>query len=363
MKITRLRTELVSLPFDSQVPGGGGITLASADCILVFLETDGGPVGEGLVFTINGRRLKVLHEMVLSFADQVVGLDPELAGGFYAEAWREMNFVGHAGVAVMGLSGIDEAIWDLRAKIAGVNVSRLIGTSRTAVPTYHSGAMWVSHGVEKLQQESAEIKAAGYKAMKMRIGYDSAADDYARVRAVRETIGPDIALMVDANQQLDVAEAIRRGRMMEEFDLSWFEEPIAYANHRGEAEIAAALDTPIASGETEYGPHGMLEMLRLGSADILQPDLQRMGGATGFLKAATLAEAHHVKVTSHLFPEMNLALIAATPNAMYLEHIPWFSKAYAEDIEIDTDGNAVVPDRPGWGFSFSPEAIERYRIT
>lgn len=363
MKITKLRTELVSLPFEPPVAGGNGITLSTCDCVLTFLETDGaGPVGEGLVFTINGWRLPVLHEMVKSFEELVVGREVELGGGLFDDAWRAIGFYGHSGAAVMGIAAIDNAMWDLRAKAAGMNVARLIGSSKKTVPTYHSGKMWVSDSLDQIQENAAAIKAQGYRAMKMRIGRYGIETDAARVRAVRAVIGPDIALMVDINQQLDVAGAIRYGRALEEFNLGWIEEPIAYHNHRGEAQIAAAVDTPIASGETEYGPKGMLEMLRLGSADILQPDLQRMGGPTGFLRAAAIADAHNVPVTSHLFAEMNLALVAAVPNAIYLEHIGWFSAAYAEQIEIDKDGNAIVPDRPGWGFSFDPKAIEKYRI-
>jgi L-alanine-DL-glutamate epimerase-like enolase superfamily enzyme len=364
MKITKLRTELVSLPFEPPVAGGQGITLASCDCILTFLETDsGGPVGEGLIFSINGWRLSVLHEMVKSLEPLVVGREVSLGGGFFDDAWKAVGFLGHSGASIMGMAAVDNAMWDLRAKAAGLNVSRLIGTSRTAVPAYHSGRMWVSDSIDEIQNNAAEIKAKGYKAMKMRIGRASAEEDVRRVRAVRQAIGDDVALMVDINQQLDVAGAIRRGRMLEEFNLGWIEEPVAYHNHRGEAEIAAALDTPIASGETEYTPMGMLEMLRLGSADILQPDLQRMGGPTGFLRAAAIAQGYNVGVTSHLFAEMNLPLIAATPNAIYLEHIAWFSAIYAEQIEIDANGDAIVPDRPGWGFSFDPKAREKYRIS
>ena len=182
----------------------------------------------------------------------------------------------------------------------------------------------------------------------------------ARVRAVREAIGPDIALMVDANQQMTVKQAIRIGRMMEDLNLTWFEEPVICHDHEGEAQIAAALDTPIASGETVYTHRGILDMLEARSADVLMPDLQRMGGPTEFLKAGHLCEAFHIPCASHLFPEMSLSLLAALPGGYYLEHMPWFEPIYRERIELDANGHAVVPDRPGWGFSFDPEAIRRF---
>jgi L-alanine-DL-glutamate epimerase-like enolase superfamily enzyme len=359
MKITKLSTHVVHFPFDPPIDGGAHV-LRSADCVLVFLETDAGLIGEGLVFALNKQRLVVIDEMIRSMEPLVIGLDPELGGSFSARAFRDIGFLGRTGVAVIGVAGIDNALWDLRGKAAGLNVARLIGACTTAVPAYHSGGLWISRSIDELQREAADFVAQGWRAMKMRIGKPRAEEDVARVRAVREAIGPDIGLMVDSNQQLNVPRAIRLGRMLEEFNLTWFEEPIPYQDHAGEAEIAAALDTPVASGETEYTSRGMFEILRARSADVLMPDLQRMGGPTEFLKAAHIAEAFNTPVSSHLFPEMNLALLAAVPNAIYLEYMPWCEPAYRERISLDAQGRAIVPARPGWGFAFDADAIKHY---
>ena len=361
MKITKLRTKVVHFPFDPPIDGGAHL-LRSADCVLVFLETDAGLIGEGLVFALNKQRLVVIDEMIRSLEPLVIGLDPELGGSFSGRAFRDIGFLGRTGVAVIGVAGVDNALWDLRGKAAGLNVARLIGACTTAVPAYHSGGLWISRSVDELQREAADFVAQGWRAMKMRISKPRAEEDVARVRAVREAIGPDIGLVVDSNQQLTVPRAIRLGRMLEEFNLTWFEEPIPYQDHAGEAEIAAALDMPVASGETEYTSRGMFEMLRARSADILMPDLQRMGGPTEFLKAAHIAEAFNTPVSSHLFPEMNLALLAAVPNAIYLEYMPWCEPAYRERISLDAQGRAIVPERPGWGFAFDVDAIRRYGV-
>jgi L-alanine-DL-glutamate epimerase-like enolase superfamily enzyme len=215
------------------------------------------------------------------------------------------------------------------------------------VQIYHSGGLWLSRSIDELQREAAHFVQLGYRAMKMRVGKFGAETDAQRVRAVREAIGPDIALMADANQQLTVPKAIRLGRLLEEFRLTWLEEPIHYLDHEGEAAIAATLATPLASGETEYTSRGMLEMLRAHAADILMPDLQRMGGPSEFLKAACLAEACNTPVSPHLFPEMSLSLLASIPNASYLEYMPWLEPIYSERIELDRDGRALVPERPG----------------
>ena len=360
MKITRLRTQVVHLPIDPPIPTAILGSLRSADCVLTFLDTDEGLTGEGLVLSINNRRLSVIHEMIRQLEDLVIGMDPRLGGSLNARAWKELNFLGYEGVSIVGLAAIDNALWDLRGKAAGLNVAHLIGACRPAQPTYASGGLWLGSSIDDLQMEAAGFVERGFKAMKTRVGPTDPEKMVERVAAVREAIGPDIGLMVDANQQMSVKQAIRIGRMMEEFNLTWFEEPVICHDHEGEAQIAAALDTPIASGETVYTHRGILQMLEARSADVLMPDLQRMGGPTEFLKAGHLCEAYHIPCASHLFSEMSLALLASLPGGYYLEHMPWFESLYKERIELDANGHAVVPDRPGWGFSFDPEAIVRF---
>jgi L-alanine-DL-glutamate epimerase-like enolase superfamily enzyme len=239
-------------------------------------------------------------------------------------------------------------------------VAHLIGACRPAVPAYASGGLWLGSSIDELQNQARGFVERGFRAMKTRVGPTDPERMVARVAAVREAIGPDIGLMVDANQQMSVKQAIRIGRMMEPLNLTWFEEPVICHDHAGEATIRAALDTPIASGETVYTHRGILAMLQAGACDVMMPDLQRMGGPTEFLKAGHLCEAFHIPCSAHLFPEMSLALLAGLPGGSYLEHMPWFEKIYRERIELDGNGHAIVPDRPGWGFSFDPEAIRHY---
>ena len=238
MKITGLRTVVVDLPIKPPIVSAI-FAIHSTSCILCFLETDEGLVGEGLVHAINGLRVKVLHEMVHSLEPLVLGLDPTLGGSFNARAWKELNFLGYEGVTIQAMAGIDMALWDLRGKAAGLNVSRLIGAVRQEVPAYASGGLWLSSSIDELQREAADFVAAGFRAVKTRVGPGKPEAMVARVRAVREAIGPDIGLMVDANQQLSVPEAIRLGRMLEPLNLTWFEEPVICYNHEGEAAICS----------------------------------------------------------------------------------------------------------------------------
>ncbi len=356
MKVTRLRTQVVQVPLPKPIPSAR-LVIRTAGCVLVTLETDAGLAGEGLCFSLNGRRLDVLLATVRSFEPLIVGA--EVAGeAFLCEAEAELMFFGHSGIAAIGLAPLDMALWDLRGKAAGQNVARMLGSETVAVPAYASGGLRLSASVDELQAEAAAVLGQGYRALKMSLGKADPAEDVARVRAVREAVGPETMLMADANQQLTVERAIRLGGLLEEFGLAWIEEPLPYRDHAGEAAVAAALRTPVASGETEY-QDGMAEMLRLGSADILMPDLQRMAGPTGLLRVARRAHAAGVTVSPHLFTEMSLALAAALPNVLVLEHMPWFRPLYRETLELDADGRAVVPDRPGWGFSFDPAAVAR----
>lgn len=360
MKITRLRTQVVHLPIDPPILTAILGSIRSADCVLTFLDTDEGLTGEGLVFSINNRRLPVIHEMIRQLEDLVVGLDPREGGALNAKAWKDLNFLGYEGVSIVGLAAIDNALWDLRGKAAGLNVAHLVGACRSSVRTYASGGLWLDSSIDALQREARGFLDKGFRAMKTRVGPTEPEKMVARVAAVREAIGPDIPLMVDANQQMSVKQAIQIGHMMEDLNLTWFEEPVICHNHEGEAELRAALQTPIASGETVYTHRGVLRMLQAGAADVVMPDLQRMGGPTEFLKAGHLCEAFNTPCASHLFPEMSLALLAGLPNGYYLEHMPWFEKIYRERIELDAEGNAIVPDRPGWGFSFDLDAAKHY---
>jgi L-alanine-DL-glutamate epimerase-like enolase superfamily enzyme len=183
----------------------------------------------------------------------------------------------------------------------------------------------------------------------------------ARVRAIREAVGSEIELLVDANQAFTAKQAIRLGRRLEEFNLGWYEEPVDYQNLTGHAEVRRALDIPVASGETEYSCRGMRNILEAGAVDILMPDLQRIGGLSEFRRAVALAACFDIPVSTHLFSEHSICIAASEPNCVSVEHMPWFSPLFNEQMEVH-EGYLLVPDRPGVGFSFDQSAIQRYTI-
>ena len=355
MKVTRVETRCVTVKLDKPIGSALG-QLHSFGCILVFVHCNSGIVGENLIFTLNARRTRVLQSMVEEMADLVIGRDAGHIAGFWARAWRDINFLGHKGVPVVGISALDGALWDALGKMSNLPIYRILGGAQDRVPVYHSGGLWLSSSDKELVAEAERFAAAGFRAMKMRLGSPEPETDVARVRAVRTAIGPKIKLMADANQGLTESQAIRLGRALEEFDLTWFEEPLPAWDLDGLARVAAALDTPIASGETEYTRYGFRRMLELRSADILMPDLQRVGGVSEFIRVGHMAESYDIPVSSHLFPETSLQVLGALANTIYLEYMPWFSKLYNETIKF-AEGQAIVPERPGWGFTFNQDYV------
>ncbi len=360
MKITGLRTRPLNVPFPEPITTSIH-RIDGAAVLAVWLETDAGVTGESYLWTIGAHRLPVLDAMVHSLFGTVRGHDPRDTEALGTRIWREINFLGHKGVTIFAMSALDWACWDIRGRAADMSVSRLLGRARDRVPAYASGGLWASRDIPALEREAGDLVARGFRAVKMRIGLPDIGEDLERVAAVRNAIGPGIELMADANQGLGVHHAIRLGRGLDRFDLAWFEEPVQAYDLAGSARVAAEIDTPVASGETEYTRYGFQDMIDRGSADILMPDLERVGGVSEWLKVAHMAAARDIPVSPHLFTEHCLQLCGAVANVSWAEHMPWFEPLFREQVEF-VDGNLVVPDRPGMGFSFDPDAIDRFAL-
>jgi L-alanine-DL-glutamate epimerase-like enolase superfamily enzyme len=361
MKITKVRSVIVEVPLEKPIKTAIH-NIGSVCAICLTLDTDEDVFGEGYLFAIGPKKIKVLHEMLLSLSEFVVGQDPRYTEKIWSDIWQNINFFGHKGVTIFALSTFDMACWDIKGKSVGLPLYQLIGAYRDEVPVYASGGLWLSANINELQEEAQEFLAHGFTAMKMRVGKPNISEDIERVAAVRNAIGPDIVLMVDANQGFSVQHAIKLGERLKEFDIFWFEEPVAAYNLEGSAQVKEALPSMyLASGETEYTRYGFKQMLDVKAADLLMPDLSRVGGITEFIKVAHLAETLEVPVSPHLFTEQSLQLMGAIPNGIYLEYMPWFSCLFNEKIDFKS-GFAKVPQRPGLGFTFNVETLEKYRV-
>ncbi len=350
MKITEISTRIVEVPLARPIATAIH-SMRSVGCVLVTLRTDIGATGESFVFTLNGDRIRAFDEMVRGLGSLVVGRDPHDTEGIWHHLWAEINPTGHKGVTVAALSAIDVACWDAVGRAIGLPLHKLFGACRDAVPTYASSGLWLSASLDELASEALGFVSRGFRAVKLRVGNQRIDDDVARVRAVRDAVGPEIGLLVDANQAFVPKHAIRLARQLEPFDIVWFEEPVATHDLRGSAEVRAAVDVPIASGETEYTRYGMRDLLEARAADVLMPDLQRIGGYSEMRKAAAGAAMVDTPISTHFFTEHSLAIAGSTHNCMSVEHIDWFAPLFNEEIEL-VDGAIAIPDRPGSGFTF-----------
>jgi L-alanine-DL-glutamate epimerase-like enolase superfamily enzyme len=241
-------------------------------------------------------------------------------------------------------------------------VCALLGGLRDRAPTYASGALMRAHPVDYLAKAGPRLRDLGFRQMKMQCGSEpTLAASIERVRVMRESIGPDIDLMCDINQLWSVHHAIEAGRRIEPYQLYWLEDPVTHDDYPGLARVADALDTPIATGEYHYGIVPFRHMLEARSLDIVMIDLLRVGGITQWMKVAAMAEAFNLPVVSHLIPEVHVHLVAAAPNGLTVEYMPWSLRLFEETPRMEA-GQLVVPAKPGLGLAFDQAAIKRFQV-
>jgi mandelate racemase len=281
-----------------------------------------------------------------------------------AELWNKLAerfaLIGVQGIVRMAMAGFDIACWDALATAAGVPLVRLLGGEPRRIPAYNSCGLGLM-AKDALADEAEKLLERGFRAVKLRLGYPTLAEDLAAVHAVKARIPDGVALMVDYNQALDVDEALKRGRALDHEGLAWLEEPIRHDDYAGAALIARELSLPLQLGENFSLVAAMQMALNARASDLVMPDLERIGGVTGWRQAAALAAKRRIKLSSHLYPETSAHLLAVTPTAHFLEYVDWADKVLQEPLQI-VDGEAVIPDRPGSGIVWNEAAVERYRV-
>ena len=362
MKITHVTTRVLSTPADNPLVVGLPTPTDTREFVTLELGTDQGLVGIGLTF-FGGALAPALKVAVDTLARLTIGDDPSQTEAIAAKLRRAAGSSGPGGIFSLALSAVDIACWDLKGKAAGKSVCALLGDLRDRVPTYASGALMRQHPVDYLAKAGPRLKGMGFTQMKMQCGSEpTVAASVERVRVMREAIGPDVDLMCDINQLWSVHHAIDVGDRIADYRLYWLEDPTAHDDYPGLARIADALVTPIAAGEYHYGIAPFRHLLEQRSVDIAMIDLLRAGGITQWMKIAGMAEAFNVPVVSHLIPEIHVHLIAAIPNGLTVEYMPWTLRLYEETPAME-GGRLVVPKKPGLGLAFDQAVIKKYQVT
>jgi mandelate racemase len=357
MKIRDIKVRPVAAPMKRPLATSTG-QVDVASLLLIDLHTEDGIVGRTYLFALGRHNLAPIAKLVEAMAGMIHGdevapfdLERKLRGRY--------TLLGVHNIVLFAMAGIDMAAWDALGQAQGQPLVRLLGGAPRPVPAYNSNGLGIM-APGPLAKEAAALVAEGFRAVKLRLGRPQAADDLEAVRAVKSAVGPQVTLMVDFNQALTVAEAIRRGRMIdEEGGVHWIEEPVRADDFAGCARVAREVMTPIQIGENFMGPEQMAQALAAGACDYVMPDAQRIGGVTGWMRAAALAQAAGTEMSSHLFPEVSCHLLAVTPGCHWLEYVDWAGPVLEEPFVV-REGMLHVPQGPGTGIRWNEKAVARY---
>lgn len=358
LTIRGIRARAVDVPMPRPLATSGG-TVGTAPLVLIDLHTEEGVTGCAYVFCYTPLALAPVSRLVASLEALLKG-DAVAPLAITEKLQRRFRLLGPQGLTGIAMAGIDMAAWDALARARELPLVRLLGGEPRPIPAYNSCGLGII-GEARAAGEARELVAPGFRAIKVRLGYPDLATDLAVVRAVRRAVGDDVLLMADYNQSLTVPEAIRRARALDPEGLVWIEEPTSADDFAGHAEIRREAATPIQLGENWWGPHDMAKSLAAGASDYVMPDAMKIGGVTGWLRAAALAEAAAVPASSHLFPELSTHLLAVTPTAHWLEYVDWANAVLAELLRL-RDGHALVPEAPGIGLAWDEAAVARYLV-
>jgi mandelate racemase len=359
MKIRDLRVRAVAAPMKRPLATSTG-KLTVAPLVLIDLETDTGVTGRAYLFAVGRHNLAPIGKLVEAMGEMLKG-DEVAPFDLERKLRARYTLLGVHNIVLFAMAGIDMAAWDALGHSLGQPLARLLGSTPRPIPAYNSKGLGILPEKD-LVKEAVELLEEGFRAVKLRMGRAEAREDLQILRAVKKQIGPDITLMVDFNQALSVAEALKRGRMIDdEGGVTWIEEPIRADDFTGCAQLKHHLKTPIQIGENFMGPEQMAQALAAGACDYVMPDAERIGGVTGWMRAAALAQGAGVEMSSHLFPEVSCHLMAATPTAHWLEYVDWADAVLAEPLRVK-DGHLVVPDAPGIGLKWDEKAVKQYQV-
>ena len=358
IRVKRFNVRPVVVPMNMPLQTSSG-AVASAPLVLVDCETEEGVRGHAYVFAISPAALEPLVELIRAMSDLLVG-DELIPFEIERKLTQKFALLGLSGLQRLSQAGIDMAVWDALARARGLPLARLLGGVPKPIPAYNSKGLGIMPPA-KVGDEALKLLDEGFRAAKIRVGRPVASDDLAAVRAARNAVGDTVSLMCDFNQSLTESEAIRRCRMLDDEGLVWIEEPVRHDDYAGCARVAAATRTPIQIGENFDSAFAMQAAISHRACDFVMPDVQRIGGVTGWMRAAALAHANGIEMSTHLFSEVSAQLMSVTATAHWLEYVDWANAVLREPLAVG-NGHVLPNERPGSGVEWDEEAVAKYLV-
>lgn len=355
-KLRELIVRAVCVPMSQPHRTASGV-ISESPLVLTDAVAEDGIVGHSVVFTYTKAALGPTATLIKNFEPFIKGsvLAPTEIEQTLAKRFR---LLGTQGLVGMALAAIDMALWDALARSCGKSLVGLLGGVHKPIGAY--GAVGYD-GVEGSAKVAEHWARQGFKAVKAKIGYPSVREDLAVIRAMRKAVGEDFAFMVDYNQSLTPADAIERLRLLDDEGLTWVEEPTLAHDYTGHAMVAREIKTPIQCGENWWGILDMQHAIDAHASDFMMPDVMKIGGVTGWLRAAALAQSHSIPLSNHLWPEISAQLMCLTPTAHWLEYADWWNPVIAEPLRIES-GSAMVDGAVGTGVDWNENNIARFMI-
>lgn len=358
LTLEEIRTRVVSVPMRRPIESKVG-TYPAWPYILIDVRTREGVVGHSYLEPYVHGLTGSITSAIDAIAEMLKG-KPLAPIDAYGQAMKTLHLNGRQGTTLIALSGIDMAIWDALAKAADMPLARLLGGSVGPMRAYSCNGLWLIP-LDKLAAQAKELIAEGnFMGLKLRLGRPTLKEDLEAIRIVRDAVGDHIHLMIDFNQGLTLVEALHRLHALDDQGLYWFEEPIAYDDLAGNAQLAREMRTPIQIGENIYGPREFFKAVQAQAADMYMPDLMRIGGVTGWMRAAGIAGAAGLPMSSHLYPEVSAHLLRVSESADWIEWRDWGYPIIKDPFAVK-DSHLIIPERPGSGIEWNEAAVTKYK--
>ncbi|MCP5112583.1 MAG: mandelate racemase/muconate lactonizing enzyme family protein [bacterium] len=361
MRIASVQADHYNIPLPEVCHDSVHGEMSQFGFVTVRLRTEDGAEGTGYTYTVRTTGAAGIHSLIESdLAGLITGADPRRIEQLWQRMWWHLHYVGRGGAASFAMAAVDIALWDLKARLAGEPLWRFLGGCSPRVKVY-AGGIDLNLPIDRLRQQTRRNLDRGFRAIKMKVGREDLGEDVARVGELRRELGPNIPLMVDANMRWSVEQAIRAARALADHDVYWLEEPTIPDDVEGHAAIARQSPIPIATGENLRTLYDFQKLLASGGVAFPEPDVSNIGGITAWLKVAHLAEAHNLPVTTHGVHDLHVHLLAAVPNASYLEAHGFGLEAFIENPLEVVEGEVTAPEGPGHGVELLWDKLEAHR--